>query len=78
MDTSTHSMNTLFAQLGLPNTDAEIDRFIANHRLFTSSVPIAEASFWTEAQASFLRESLEQDSDWSEMVDVLDSRLRQH
>ena len=33
MDTTKHDINTLFAQLGLPNTEAEIDAFIASHAI---------------------------------------------
>ncbi|TMO82524.1 DUF2789 domain-containing protein, partial [Pseudoalteromonas ruthenica] len=28
MDTTKHTINTLFAQLGLPDSDAQIDAFI--------------------------------------------------
>lgn len=76
MDRSTHNMNTLFAQLGLPNTDADVDRFIENHQLFTRIIPLSDATFWSVSQASFIRESLAEDSDWSELIDELDTRLR--
>lgn len=35
-----------------------------------------QASFWTQAQASFLREAIEEDADWVELVDQLDVMLR--
>jgi hypothetical protein len=35
-----------------------------------------QASFWTQAQASFLREAIEEDADWAELVDQLDVMLR--
>ncbi len=76
MDTSAHTLNTLFQQLGLPSQDRDIDRFIATHRLFSGRVQLSEATFWTPAQASFIREAIETDSDWCEVVDELDSRLR--
>ena len=34
MDTPIHSINSLFAQLGLPNTTDEVDAFIASAHLF--------------------------------------------
>ncbi|MBY4679034.1 DUF2789 domain-containing protein [Marinobacterium arenosum] len=76
MDTSTHNINTLFDQLGLPSSDRDIERFIETHRLFTGDIVLSEATFWTPAQAQFLKEALEDDSDWCEAVDELDSRLR--
>ncbi|MCV6588228.1 MAG: DUF2789 domain-containing protein [Marinobacterium sp.] len=76
MDTSAHTLNALFSQLGLPSSDRDIDRFIATHQLYSDSIPLPEATFWSPSQASFLREALEQDADWCEPVDMLDSRLR--
>ena len=75
MDRSLHSINTLFAQLGLPNQDHEVDQFIRTHTLFSQGIPLDEASFWTPSQASFIKESLDFDSDWSEAVDELNTRL---
>jgi len=76
MDTSTHTLNTLFSQLGLPSSDRDIDRFIETHQLYSNSIPLPDATFWSPSQASFLREALEQDADWCEAVDTLNSRLR--
>jgi len=76
MDTSTHNIGTLFQQLGLPSSDQDINHFIGHHRLFSKDIKLDEATFWTPSQASFLKEALEDDSDWSEVVDELDCRLR--
>ena len=76
MDTTKHDINTLFAQLGLPNSDEQIDAFIASHELEDTTL-LQEASFWDEAQQHFLTESLAQDGDWSEVIDELDVRIRQ-
>ncbi|TVQ68699.1 MAG: DUF2789 domain-containing protein [Oceanospirillales bacterium] len=76
MDTSLHTMNTLFDQLGLPSTDAQIDQFINTHKLFSEKVKLEEATFWTESQAGFLKEAIQSDSDWAEVVDELNTRLR--
>lgn len=76
MDTLKHSINTLFAQLGLPNSAPQIDAFIASHKIEDTTL-LKDAPFWNEAQQHFLAESLAQDSDWSEVIDELDVALRQ-
>ncbi|GEB70753.1 MULTISPECIES: DUF2789 domain-containing protein [Pseudoalteromonas] len=76
MDTTKHDINTLFAQLGLPNSEKQIDEFIANHELEDTTL-LQNAPFWDEAQQHFLAESLEEDGAWSEVIDELDVRIRQ-
>ncbi len=76
MDTSPHTMHNLFEQLGLPSTDQAVDQFIRTHRLFSQDIRLDQATFWTDTQAQFLREAFADDSDWCEVVDELDSRLR--
>jgi len=76
MDTSQHTMHNLFEQLGLPSGEREVDQFIRTHRLFSQDIRLDQATFWTEPQAEFLREAFDEDSDWCEVVDELDSRLR--
>ena len=75
MDTSDHSMEALFAQLGLPNSDNAIDEFIQNNRL-PADVPLENAAFWSAGQAQFIHEAIEEDADWAEVVDHLDAQLR--
>ncbi|NMM40516.1 DUF2789 domain-containing protein [Pseudoalteromonas arctica] len=76
MDCTKHDINTLFQQLGLPSSDGEIDTFIATHSLPATTL-LQDAPFWDQAQQHFIAESLAQDSDWSEVIDELDVRLRQ-
>ncbi|WP_396622458.1 DUF2789 domain-containing protein [Marinobacter sp. W-8] len=76
MDTSKHSLSTLFEQLGLPSGQAEIENFIARHSPLPSEVAIRDAPFWSESQSHFLEEGLEEDSDWAEVIDELDALLR--
>jgi hypothetical protein len=76
MDTSTHSIATLFLQMGLPEQPEAIDTFIRDHHPLAPVVALPDAGFWTQSQAAFLREAIEDDSDWCEVVDELDSRLR--
>jgi hypothetical protein len=75
MDTSSHTIYSLFAQLGLPNSDAAIAAFVSNNHL-PRDIPLANAAFWSSGQAQFIREAIEQDADWAEVVDYLDAQLR--
>lgn len=70
MDTSDHSLSTLFKQLGLPAGKADIEAFIRDHHLRVGQ-GLAQAPFWNESQAAFIGEALDDDSDWAEMVDEL-------
>lgn len=77
MDRSNHDMNTLFAQLGLPNSDQDIEKFIAQHQIEGARIELQSAPFWNASQAEFIREALQADSDWAERVDELNNRLHQ-
>jgi Protein of unknown function (DUF2789) len=71
-----HTMSELFAQLGLPDSNGEIDNFIHQHRPVSNEVSLEKASFWNQGQSQFIHEALHDDSDWAELVDQLDTRLR--
>ncbi len=75
MDVSRKTLGTLFEQLGLPNDDASIDAFIQSHTPLNIEEPIWAEPFWSSSQASFLREMLEEDADWAEIVDELSNLL---
>ena len=75
LDTQNHTMNALFGQLGLGTSDEAVEQFIGSHHLSAGEC-LADAPFWSRAQATFLREALQQDADWAEIVDQLDARLR--
>jgi hypothetical protein len=76
MDTSDHSsLSALFQQLGLAFDDKAIADFIGQHHL-SAEAKLPDAAFWTAAQAAFLREAIDDDSDWAEAVDHLDAELR--
>jgi len=75
MDTSVHTLATLFEQLGLDSNEAGIRRFIDGHSLPPGTM-LAEAPFWSHAQSDFIREGLLEDSDWAEQIDMLDTLLR--
>lgn len=76
MESNLHSMTHLFTQLGLPSEAADIQAFLARHRL-APGVALHDAPFWTASQAAFLREQVEDDADWAGVIDRLDSGLRQ-
>lgn len=75
MDATFHQFSELFAQLGLPSDEAGIRAFIAQHRPLPAGVVLAEAAFWTPAQAALLREQLRVDADWAEVIDQLNLAL---
>ncbi|GGX78146.1 hypothetical protein GCM10007160_01720 [Litchfieldella qijiaojingensis] len=76
MEPSVHHFSELFEQLGLPDDPASIEQFIERHAPLSSDIALADAPFWNEAQANFLRDALEEDADWAEVVDHLDASLR--
>jgi hypothetical protein len=74
MEQSQHELSDLFLQLGLPNDEAGIRRFCAEHKL-AEQEKLPDAKFWTVAQAQFLRESWQQDADWAVLIDRLNTSL---
>ncbi len=77
MDLSTHNMSNLFAQLGLPSEEADIQAFVASHRSLPGAARLADAPFWTDAQARFLRDEILEDADWAEVIDQLNLMLHE-
>ncbi|MCC6073738.1 DUF2789 domain-containing protein [Pseudomonas sp. GCM10022188] len=76
MEQPIHPFHKLFEQLGLPNDNDSIKAFIARHAPLPEDVKLADASFWTPAQAAFLREEILEDADWAVVVDNLNVALR--
>ncbi|WP_174873051.1 DUF2789 domain-containing protein [Vogesella oryzae] len=74
MDTSSHDLQGLFKQLGLPADAHAIRAFIASHPL-AHETNIEEAPFWSPSQAAFLKQSLDEDAEWAEAVDALANLL---
>ena len=77
MDPSIHRFSELFAQLGLPADEQAIAQFIATHSPLRPDIDLADAPFWTPAQAAFLKEEKLEDADWAELVDQLNLALHQ-
>ncbi|MBP9955837.1 DUF2789 family protein [Geopseudomonas guangdongensis] len=76
MDQPIHRFHDLFAQLGLPNDAAAIAHFIERHAPLADDLALADAPFWSPAQAAFLREEILGDADWAELIDQLGAALR--
>ncbi|MEY4328814.1 MAG: hypothetical protein RL703_633 [Pseudomonadota bacterium] len=76
MESPIHSINSLFAQLGLPSKTEEVDLFIEQHRPLPDHFLLHEAPCWSASQATFLAEEIEDDADWAEVIDELNARLR--
>lgn len=76
MEQPTHSLPSLFKQLGLPDDPVNIDKFIATHSPLKPDLHLADAFFWTKSQSQFLRDEILDDADWAEVVDQLNVMLR--
>ena len=76
MDTTEHTLNHLFAQLGLPDSDDEVANFIDRHKPVPASRPVYELDIFTHSQKQFLQEGLQEDAAWAEAIDELSSLLR--
>ncbi|WP_371189165.1 DUF2789 domain-containing protein [Thalassotalea maritima] len=76
MDLSQHNLSNLFAQLGLDNNQQSMKIFIERHKGIPEHMRLSEAPFWNSSQSRFIEQALEQDSDWSEVVDTFDCMLR--
>ena len=76
MEQHTHTLSSLFDQLGLDNEDESIEWFIALHKPISDDIELHKAIFWSDSQASFLKQMKDEDADWSGIVDQLDVMLR--
>ncbi|MFJ7881892.1 DUF2789 domain-containing protein [Pseudomonas sp. NPDC096917] len=75
MEASTHSLSSLFEQLGLPAGPTDIEKFVTTHSPLKPGLKLADARFWTTSQADFLRNEILDDADWAEVVDQLNLML---
>jgi hypothetical protein len=78
MELKTVTMSDLFDQLGLPSSPRGMAAFIARHRPLRGELALADAPFWTNSQAAFLKEGLRHDSNWALAIDALNAQLRVH
>jgi hypothetical protein len=71
------TMQSLFAQLGEPDDEAAISRFVERHGHLRGHTKLHEAAFWSPSQAAFLRDAIVQDANWAPVVDALNARLHE-
>lgn len=71
-----YTMNELFAQLGLDNSDEAIEQFIANNQL-DEETSLKEATFWNDSQRAFINEEWVKDAVWAITLDELNARLHE-
>lgn len=76
MEHPDHPFTELFEQLGLASEPSAIQRFIERNSPIPENVELPDAPCWNEGQAEFLREAIEDDADWAEVVDHLNASLR--
>lgn len=70
------TVNDLFKQLGLPNSDEEIRSFLERYKPIPETMKLHEVPCWNKAQSAFLEEIIKDDGDWSYLADELDALLR--
>ncbi len=75
MQSHIHTMTDLFLQLGLPADAASIEAFIEEHAGVCQICALPDASIWTDSQRAFLKESINEDSDWAIPAERLTSLL---
>lgn len=75
LEPSAHNLTKLFDQLGLLSDVIAIERFIQQHSPLANHILLADAVFWTAAQAAFLRDEILNDADWAEVIDRLNQAL---
>ncbi len=76
MEAPVHSMNALFAQLGLAADDVAVAAFIAAHAPLDAAIRLQDAPFWSPSQRALLQNELSADADWAGVIDALDVSLR--
>ena len=77
MEMQFHTLNQLFAQLGLPSDDQSIDHFIERHKPIASQQKLHDLPFFSPHQRDFLQQARDTDADWSAVIDDLDCLMRQ-
>ena len=76
MEMPTHTIVSLFNQLGLESTDEAMDAFINRNSPLPGNIMLHKADLWNTSQAFCLKEMKDEDADWAEIVDQLDTMLR--
>ncbi len=75
IETTAYSMESLFAQLGLPSEITKIQRFIMTHGRLSHDTLLEDAPFWTSAQSKFLKEKILMGADWAVVIEQLNEAI---
>lgn len=75
MQTNVPTMSDLFLQLGLPADAPSIAAFIEDHAGVCQYCTLPYATIWTDSQRAFLKEAINEDSDWCIPAERLTSLL---
>jgi hypothetical protein len=75
MHSPVHTMSDLFLQLGLPADASSIAAYIEDHAGACDTCALPDATIWTDSQRVFLKESINEDSDWAILAEQLTSLL---
>lgn len=70
-----HSLEDLFAQLGLNSNLESIEDFISQHRPLPNEVALYRATIWSPTQRTFLKEEIIGDGEWAIAIDELNRQL---
>ncbi len=76
MGRSIYSLASLFDQLGLDSSEKGIEVFISSHAPLPSEMELHEAGFWNSSQVAFIKQAINDDAEWTDLVDHLDIMLR--
>lgn len=77
MEAFQHTLTSLFEQLGLPSSPADIRQFIDAGRPVPDEIALHAAPFWSPSQSAFLQENILKDADWAMVIDQLNVALRE-
>lgn len=69
-----YTINELFAQLGLDDSDEFIAKFVKKNQLDKDTL-LSDAPFWSEKQRMFIKDEWRRDAMWSLAIDDLNERL---
>lgn len=68
------TVEALFQQLGLEDSEQAINDFIRSHQL-PDTVKLGDAPFWSTGQSQFLKEKWHGDDEWAPLIDWLNTEL---
>lgn len=77
MITPQPDMTTLFEQLGLDSSPEAIEAFFGRHELDPGE-DVSEAAFLSFEQRLTLARMRDEDAEWAELVDTMESLLHKH